>query len=189
MPEISEQELATLKNSYNLLQKLDSDPRSKPLVERAVKIHHPEVVTEEELGERLAAPHIEKVNAVATELRDQLEALKQREAGVAQREQENAVNSAFTRLESAGYTPDGIGAIKQLMVDRKIADPEAAAALFDKMNPPAATEAPGWVPDRWNFDETASAVDVKGLFKNEDKWADDMVGQVLNEIRVGKAAA
>ena len=68
------------------------------------------------------------------------------------------------------------------MQERAIGDPEAAALLFDKLNPPPAVIKDAFAPDSWNFEQNAGP-DVKGLFENEDRWADKEAATVLNEMR------
>jgi hypothetical protein len=73
--------------------------------------------------------------------------------------------------------------IKALMVDRNIADPEAAAALFERMNPAPVESRSTWEPDTWNIKDDAVENDVKGLFADPDRWADREVGKVLADVR------
>ncbi len=187
MPEISDAELATLRNADALLRKLDADPRTKPGLEAAIKIHHPEVVTEAEKAEQLAKPFMEKVEGVAESLKARLDKLDERDAAAVTAQTESRITDAFARLRKDGFTDDGIEKIKTLMVDRNIADPEAAAALFEKQNPPVQEES-SFSPSAWEVGSTAPGTDLASFFKDEDKAADLMAAQVLNEIRVGKAA-
>lgn len=188
MPEITEAQLAVFQNALGLVQQMNSNPSAKTHLERAIKVVKPDVETEEEAGLRLASPHIAPLQEQMTAIQASLKAITDGQATQQTAAQEATLNARFDALAKQGFTEDGIGKIKQLMVDRGIADPDAAAALFEKNNPPAKQEQPGWTPDRWNFEETASPVDVAGLFKDEDKWADQAATDVLNEIRLGKAA-
>lgn len=82
---------------------------------------------------------------------------------------------------------DGIEKVKQLMVDKSIADPYAAAARFLELNPPQTQEAPAWTPQHWNMDQQTGgdAESLKALFADEDRWADNMAGVALQEHRAG----
>lgn len=183
-------EIALLERSHAMLLKLNGDPATRPLLEKAIKHHHPEVTTEEEAGARILAPQIEAFTRdVATPLMDELKAMREQRDAAAAAATETQLTEAFTDIRrTRGYTDDGIEAIKKLMVDKSIADPYAAAARFAELNPPASQEAPGWTPSSWNIDQTVTDHDLKGLFANEDAWADNMAQKTLNEIRVGQAA-
>ena len=190
MPDVDAATLEILQRSHNVLQKLNGDPATRPQLEKALKHHFPDVVTEEDMSQRLVAPQIEAFTRdVVAPLAEQLKAMQEERAAQATRQTEQQLNDAFTDISrSRGYTADGIEKIKQLMVERSIADPHAAAALFAEQNPAPAQDAPGWTPAGWNINETVTDHDLKGLFANEDAWADTMAAKALNEIRVGQAA-
>ena len=65
------------------------------------------------------------------------------------------------------------------MIERNIADPEAAAALFNEMQPKE-------IVNTW---QSAYADPTKGsdkhdlLLRDEDRWADEMTGNILREMR------
>lgn len=190
MPDISDAELATLRRYQALVTKLDSDPKSKPLLEDAIKVHHPEVRTSREELELQAQPLIAPITEQMTKLTEEVTALREARAADATKAVEGTLDSQFAHLRTAhGYTDDGIEKIKTLMVDRNIADPEAAAALFDRQNPAPKVDAPSWTPQTWDKGAgTAPGADLEALFKDEDKWADNQVGQVLLDMRAEKAA-
>lgn len=190
MPEISQDQLDLLQRSHNVLLKLNEAPETRPLLEKGLKHHFPQVVTEEEAAARLVTPQLDSFKKEVFEpLAAELKALKEDRAAARESQTTAELEASFARMrKERGFTDDGIEAVKKLMVDRSIADPDAAAARFAELNPPQSQEAPGWTPNSWNLTETASDVDVQGLFANEDKWADNMAAQTLNSIRVGQAA-
>lgn len=189
MPEITDQELALYRNGMALLQKLDANAEAKPFLERAIKTVMPNVQTEEDIAARFTAPLTEKVTGLETQLNAALAGLKQRDDDAATAQITGQLTDAFSRLQADGYTPEGLEKIKTLMVERKIADPEAAAALFDRQNPKPAVDNPAFAPSTWEIDSTAApGIDTKALFANEERWADQEAVNVLNEIRLGKAA-
>lgn len=189
MAEVADAELGILRNAYNVLAQMGGDPKAKTHLERALKAVKPEIETEEDVAARLAQPHVEKIDGLAAQMTEFLEAQKKRDEDNAAAQRTADVEAAFQRLEKAGYQEDGIAKIKQLMVDRAIADPEAAAALFDKQNPPQTNEQPAWTPTNWEIGSTtAPSADLKELFANEDAWADREAAKALNEIRLGQAA-
>lgn len=190
MAEIDDDKLLLLQRSHDVLMKLNGDPNTRPLLERGIKHHFPDVVTEEEAAARMVAPQIEKFQTeVVAPLADELKALRESREQQRAQQTEAELNSAFSEIRrSRGFTDEGIEAVKKLMVDRSIADPHAAAALFAEQNQPAPQDAPGWTPSHWNIDQTVTDFDLKGLFENEDAWGDRMAAKALNEIRVGQAA-
>jgi DNA polymerase III delta prime subunit len=187
MAEVSDDQLAQFQRGMALLEKLNGNPEAKKSLERAIKVVHPEVQTEEEVAERMAKPYVDQFQGLTSKLEERLAKIDEREAAAAEREQVNALESAVGRLRSAGYTDEGLEQIKKLAVERSIPDLEAAAALFDKQNPPAPAQQAGWVPDHWSNSDNGDT-DTKALFANEDKWADREAVNVLNEIRLAGAA-
>ena len=173
-----------------LVQQMDQNPEAKALLDKAIKAVRPEHQTEEELALRTAAPFIERVEAVSTQMQEFLNAQKEREERQAEERTVAQLEQDFAALAKRGYTGEGLEKIKELMVTRKIADPTAAALLFDSLNPAPPSEAPGYVPQTWDLSAAAGKGedDLKMLFQNEDRWEQNKIGEVLNEIRLGKAA-
>lgn len=189
MAEISDQELGVLRNAWALLQQVEGNPDAKPLLEQAIKTVKPEVQTEADIAARFAKPYVDQIETLRGDLTALTTSLKEREEAAAAKATETEIAGAFQRLTKAGYTADGITKIQEMMVAKNIADPDAAAALFDKLNPPAQHEQPGWAPSTWEIGSTAgSNADLKMLFQDEDRWADREAANVLNEIRLGQAA-
>lgn len=88
-----------------------------------------------------------------------------REAEKAQRETDAQTNKFMSQwnekkadLRRSGYTAEGIEAIEKLAQDRGIPDLEAAAALFDKQNPPSDVGQPS--SGGWNFFEAPEEPDT-----------------------------
>lgn len=186
MAEIDDATLETMQKGFSLLQRLSTDPKTKRAFEAQLKTLHPEIETTEDVAAAYAAPHLEKFEALATNIGERLAKMDERDAKTREAEEVRETEDAFARLRAGGYTDDGLGAIRTLMVDRRIADPEAAAALFDKQNPKMDTRPAAWEPDSWNYQERAVENDMEGLLKNPDRWADKQVALVLNEMRRGE---
>jgi hypothetical protein len=105
MPEVSDAELAVLRNSQALLAKLNGDARTRPLIEQAVKVHHPEVETEADVGARLAKPHIEQFTAeVVTPLQEELKALREQREAQATQTTQAQMEAAFGQMRQRGFT-------------------------------------------------------------------------------------
>ena len=188
MATIDDAQLDALVKAAQLLQSLQTNPNAVAHLERAIKVVHPQVETSEELAARQAKPLIEPMQQRIDELQarfdERVAAEEERTRAAQLAYAEKQIEATFTRLrEKDGYTAEGIEKIKELMVQRSIADPDAAAALFDRMNPAPKQEQAAWEPQRWNLQDSAVEGDVKGLFADPDKWADNAVGQVLLEER------
>lgn len=186
MAEIEDAQLELLQKGMSLLQKLSTDPKTQREFERVLKAHNPEIQTADDIAEQYAKPHLERFEGMVNKVEERLKLIDERELKVKEAEELRETQDAFNRLKTAGYTDDGLGAIKQLMVERRIADPEAAAALFDRQNPKVDNRPAAWEPDSWNFHERAVDNDMEGLLKDPDKWADKQVSVVLNEMRRGE---
>ena len=187
MAQIPDDQLDALVKAAQLLQTLQSNPQALVHLENSIKAVNPNVETSAEIAARQAKPLIDpiqqKLDDVTERLNERIKAEDEREAAARAAVAEAHLSSTFKRLqEQDGYTAEGIEKIKELMVSRNIADPDAAAALFDRMNPPKQEQA-AWEPQRWNLEESAVEGDVKSLFSDPDKWADNAVGQVLLEER------
>lgn len=187
--ELPEEDANTLARAMKLLQTLNANRKARPLLERAIKEVDPNVRTTEEQAAEIFAPQLSVVQKLADELkadRDERLAERQRET---EAQAEREMHNAFSHLRvKEGLTEDGERAVKELMVDRKIADPMAAFALFQKNNPTTDVSAPSYVPQSWDFEKQAVDQDVDGLWKNPDSWADRQVGHILTDMRKADAA-
>lgn len=184
MAEVADADLAVLQNAYALLKEMQADPKAKRDFERAIKAVRPQVETEADVADRIAAPYVEQIKALEDKITARFSEEDTRRAARAEADQERSVSDAFTRLSEQGYTEDGLDKIKALMIDRRIPDPEAAAALFDKQNPKPPSDTPSWEPNYWSNDPNL-AVNTKELFEDSERWADKEVGKVLHEMRKG----
>lgn len=182
MPEISDQELAAARRAVQIIRDLSGNPDARNHLERGLKVIDPKIETTEEATAKLAAPYLARMD----ELQKRLDERDARETKAAEdRANDDAMArlmSGFERLKAQGLTAEGEEAVKKLMTERTIPDPEAAFALFQQQNPKPSQEQSSWSPDFWNY-EKDSVPDTKGLFANPDKWADETIGQVLMEER------
>lgn len=161
MPEIDEGTLAQLRGAHQLLDKLLRDPKTRHDAEKLVKVHRPDFPTTEDA----AAPYLKQIKTLEDKLDKFLEAQTNAK-------QDAEAEGAFGRLRASGYTDEGIGKIKKLMADRTIPDVEAAAALFDKLNPAPPPQPPGLHSTSWGIGDSTQDDDHKLLFENEDRWAE-----------------
>jgi hypothetical protein len=140
--------------------------------------------------ERVAAPFVAKIDATQKQLDDFLAAQKKEREDAEQARLQGDFNTSWAQVvKDYSLTAEGEEKLESLMKDRKIADPEAAAALYFKLNPaPAAPVAPssvapqGWAKDmglRMDADDS----DSKLLVGDPDAWADKEAAAILTEVR------
>lgn len=181
---VDEAQLNQLNAAQKLLEQINGDPKTRTLLTRAIKHHYPNTRTEEDIAEEYAAPIREEVKASLNEVKEMLGKLSERERRDDEQRTLASLDTAFSRLRSTyGYNDDGIDKIKSLMVDRSIPDPEAAAALYERLNPAPVETRSSWEPDGWNLRDDAVETDVQGLFSDPERWADKEVGKILLDIR------
>lgn len=183
---LTEEQYATMKRAVDFLQEAATKPETRRQFEKMAKVIRPEIETTEEIAAAAAAPYVEELKGVKGQLEDFLKAQTERETAAREEAANRQLDDAFGRLKADGYTEEGLEKIKGLMVTRSIADPEAAAALFDRMNPKPSDIPGAWEPDHWDIRANAVENDVEGLFKDPDKWADRQVYSILNEMRGAK---
>lgn len=186
MPEITDEELLTARRAVQIIAQLNNSPEARVDFQRSLKKLDPTIRTQEEEHAAITAPLREQIEAMQ-------KTMEERDAAAAKERDERVEAAAMQRLTDGfgrlraqhGLTPEGEEKLKQIMTEKVIPDPEVAFAFFEKQNPRPPAEQPGWTPDRWNYDSDA-VVDTSGLFKDPDKWGDDMIGQVLMEERRGR---
>lgn len=175
-------QLDTFQRAVLLLDKLSKGPTRREF-EKLVKTIVPEVETTDDLAQEYARPAMEKVDALAGKLDEFLASESKRREEQEQGAATLKLTEAFNRLRSQGLTEKGEEAVRQLMVERSIPDPEAAFALFERQNPKPPEAPAAWEPQGWNLDTNAVERDVQGLFKDPERWGDIEVANVINEIR------
>ena len=174
--EIDDGEYQRLTAARTLLDRLLT-PKTKRKTEALIKEHYPDTVTTEDLDPPELKETRAELTALRKEFKDYLDARRVES-------EDTATSAAFSRLADAGYTDDGIKWIKQTMIDRKIADPEAAAALYDKQHPAEPQKPAGYLPQGWGFGSNPDKdADLDLLLKDEEAWGDREIGRVLAEAR------
>jgi hypothetical protein len=177
--------------AYALHQKLYTHKDTALDYQKAIKVVAPDA----QVASDVAAPYVAKIDSV-TERLDKWEADRAAEKAAAD---EAALQGNFDAQWAAvvkdnSLTEEGQEKLIAFMKNRKLADPEAAAALYYKQNPeppapvtPSSIAPAGWVKGG-DFgvpgeDEASS----KLLISNPEAWADQEAAGVLTEIR--RAAA
>lgn len=170
MAEIDDNELDLLKRAAALLNLLDQKGGLE--FKQMVKKHMPDVSIPEI---DVAAPVIERISKVEKEFHDHLASLKSSQV-------DQELDRSFEALKKQGYTDEGINHIRKLMVDEKIAHPEAAAALFDRRQPKAPV--PVSTTSAWNFGKADEKDErAKRLLDDPEGFVDQEASDILNELR------
>lgn len=172
MAEISDNELALLRGSAKLLDDVWNDPKHGLALKRAVKDKRPDV----------SIPEIDVPDVVLKPINDQMAAMRglldkttEELAAMRQASADKDMEAKFhTRLDSAktrfGLTEEGVEKTIEIMRERQIADPEAAAALHMASLPKAK---PSSLREGRNYGQTALA-DFPGM-RGETKTDFDML--------------
>lgn len=188
--EIDEGQYAAQMQLTTLYQAMLANPEARRLVHQATKKVNPNAVI----------PELDAKTEVMGEvdaLRQQLAADKaEREAEKAQREADKKVQEfadSWGRqragLARNGYTDQGIEAVEKFAEERGLPDLEAAAALFDRLNPPPEPAQPrgqgGWnlfdEPDTDGDEaERQRLMEAKG---DDDRSLNALINKSLNDFR------
>lgn len=142
--EIDESQFLAQQKLAGLFEQMNVNPKAREKLYQAIKEVNPNVAT----------PELDAKNEVYGEIAKRDEKLAALEAQIAedraareterqQREFLESWNGKIAGLRRQGYTDEGIEKIQKLAEERGLVDLDAAAALFDKMNPPATVSQPG----------------------------------------------
>jgi hypothetical protein len=200
MVEVDEEQWIRSQSISNEVAKIwnSGNPEAKLLVQRAQKLVNPQAVTPE------LDRHNERAGADKV-LKDELDALK---AQIAKdkADRDTADQLAALKLSTdtqlskikrdQRLTDEGVAAVRKIMEDEGILNAEAAYALFERRNPPAAPGTPGGIGGAWNFLELGPEQDdgakyAKALLDskgNNDSVLNREVYAALNDIRGQRAA-
>src|SRR5215831_3524545 len=172
MAEVNDTDLARMLRAQKLVDELLRSPQTKRKFERTIKEIDPTFVGSDDFDE----PIREEIKAIGDKLDSFLERHKTSE-------EDAKLEAAFSQLRTdGGFTDEGIDKIKKIMVDRNVADPFAAAAYYEKHNPPPAPQRPSSFNGLgWGFGAKTDDEDAKLLFDDEDAWTDKQVMAHFNE--------
>jgi hypothetical protein len=138
MVEIDETQLLGMRGLTEQVSKMLAHPEARKLVLKARKTVDPNA----------SIPEIdasEPVNAELAKINERLEAMAKSQAEERAAAKAEAETAKFTQqwdakksaLKRQGYMDEAIEGIEKLATERGIADLDAAAAYYDKLNPPA----------------------------------------------------
>lgn len=171
MPEVSDAQLEELSKAYRLLQMLHGNPSTRRDLERLAKTVNPKAVTTEDE----AAPYLK-------EIREELETLREFKNSVLSDQKAWQENEAFGRLSKAGYTEDGIDAIKKIMKEKNVSDPEIAAAYFDKTKSSVPVVPNGLSPSAFDFQNSLETEKERNqaLWEDSDRYVNMVASEIFN---------
>ncbi len=176
--------------AYALHQKLYTHKDTALDYQKAIKVVAPDA----HVASDAAAPYVARIDSVEERFNkweaDRAVEKAAAESAVLQGDFDKSWNST---VSAYSLTEEGQEKLINFMKTRKLADPEAAAALYYKQNPeppapvtPSSIAPQGWAKDMGIMhaeDDTSS----KLLISNPEAWADQEAAGVLTEIR--RAAA
>ena len=186
--EIDEVELLRLRRQDQTVHALMANPKAKRKVLEAYKEHDPNAKIPELEMEEAARKPVEDLSKTVADLQKQLADDKAEREKQAKLDQINgSVEAGFAKLRRGGWQDEGIEAVRKLMDEKGILDPEIAAAYYEKQHPPQAPATPSGVGG-WNFVDNVQDTekDLKSLLEskgNNEALADKMAREALQEVR------
>lgn len=193
--EIDEDELLRLRRVNATVGKIASHPEAVTLLEQAHKFVDPDAPTPALSRKKELSEPVEKITK---EFEDFKKAQADKEA---KREHDDKIRQWSTlredgiaRLKRLGWTDDGIKGVEKLMEEKGLLDPQDAADLYEKRNPPPTPVNPAPGIGAWGFaempsGESADDTFVKKLLETkgvQDGVADRQANLVLQEMRAGR---
>ena len=174
MPELTDAQYQELLGAHRLMSALINGETRKDTLKLFKK-----------LNPKAPIPEIDAAEPVLTEvseLREQIKTLTQK---LNDEKQDAKLQNAFDRLaRERGITQDGLDKIKTLMVEKAIADPDAAADHWEKLNPkPEPIQSGGYVGS--SFMDVEGDKELEPWLQNEDRASDKAIAEVINEYRSG----
>lgn len=191
MPEISDQELATLRRAQSLLDGLWNDKEHGMALKRMVKAKLPDArIPELDIAEPMLAPvraELEEQKKANKTLADRLDARERAEKDA--REDADLTSALAAAKKEYRLTDDGMAKVIKRMKDTNNPDPAAAAAWVTDHEKPAAPVASSSFSTDFNLygaGEKSQDESIQRLHQDPKKWFDREASDFLNEI--GNAA-
>lgn len=174
MPEISDAQYQELTGAHRLMSALINGETRKETLQLFKKLNPKAPIPEIDAAE----PVLNEVSS----LKKQIESLQKK---LDDEKADAKLQSAFDRLSrERGITSDGLEKIKGLMVEKAIADPDAAADHWEKLNPkPEPIQPAGYVGSQ--FLDVEGDKELEPWLQNEDRASDQEIAAVINEYRAG----
>jgi hypothetical protein len=186
--EIDEEEWNKIQNTRSVLKAIAANPKAAKLVEQAHKMVDPNAPTPKIEAEAPLQEALDTMNKTLADIR------KEREEEKTARETQQKLDTikgrqdaGWAKLRAARWTDEGLKKVQEIMDAKGILDPEDAALIFERDNPPPPPAMPGGTGP-WNFLEPASddGADIKKLIESKGESGpllDKMIREGLAEVR------
>lgn len=188
--EIDESELSGLRQLQQTVQKWMGNPAARQKILEAQKTINPDAVIPEIDAAKPIKDAMDKLDQRFSDFEKRLnEDKEEREKAKKLSELNSRWEKGRNVLRDQGYTAEGIEKIEKLMEERGIADHDAGAALFDRLNPPEQPIMPdnsgfGMLTEAFTPSGDANAeADRKLLFDNPDAWLNKTLTDTFKDIR------
>lgn len=186
--EIDEAEWNKIQGTMGVLKSIAANPKAAKLVEQAHKLVDPTAPTPKLEAEAPLQEALSEVNKTLAELRKEREEEKTaRETQQKLDALKNRQDAGWAKLRAARWTDEGLKKVQEIMDAKGILDPEDAALIFERDNPPPPPAMPGGTGP-WNFMEPAAddGADIKKLIESKgdnNLLLDKMTREALTEVR------
>lgn len=177
MPEISQEQLTELTAAHALLDGLYRDPKLGIHFKRLVKAKHPDTSIPEV---DLPAPIMNRMNDGFNKLGEAIVKVAKHIEAKDRKDANDHEEAVFWKkvdavVDAEGLTKTGKDDLIKIMRDRKLADPEAAAAILLRKQAVQPSQHSGFIPPRWNmFGKASDSEDEKEsmsrLMQDPENW-------------------
>ena len=173
MAEVSDAELAELRGAHRLLDAVLKNPETK---DEAFKIM-------KKINPKANIPEYDLKQSVSKDVQATNERIAKLEKMLTDRDEDREFNARFDAATAKyGITDDARPKVHALMVERKIADPEAGALLFNNLNPPPPTStSSGWLGATM-FDDSKDS-ELGQWIDNPEKMRDAAINEIFGQRR------
>lgn len=188
MVEIDETQLIAQQNVVALVNKALANPKTRSAMQKIAREVNPDASVPELDAKEEVLSVVEQERAARLALEKRLDDEK------AEREAEKQANafkaqwdSKKDRLRAEGWLDEGIEKVEAFAQERGIADLEAAAAYYEKLNPPADPVMPSGIggfdvfnPESHDTDEMKKLIESRG---DDSMTLNAMVNKALGDVR------
>ena len=186
--EIEEADLLAQQQVVGVVADIMNNAEARKLFLSSKKIARPnEPIPEIDAAAPIRADIDEMKKMLADEKKAREEERKAAEAARAQNEFESRWDKQRATLRDSGWLAEGIEKVEKFAHERTIPDLEAAAALYEKLNPPAAPTEPMGRSFMDVFNPNPDEdTDMKKLLEtrgNSEGLLNKMIGDALREVR------
>lgn len=197
--EVDEAQYLAQQQTVQALSQIVANPKAKKLLLEAQKVVNPNITIPQDYQDEVRTEFEAKLKKQS----DEFEAFKKAQEEKEAKDKEEAAKRAFVdnwesakgRLRGQGYQDEGIAAIEKLAQERGIPDLEAAAALFDRLNPPATPIQSGRGYGSMNLfeppEDKSQAEQMKKLLESrgeDESTLNQMISSALRDHRSARAA-